>query len=366
MKLLIGENIKRLRAQKGVTQEALAEYMHVSTAAVSKWERNESMPDITMVIPLASYFGVSSDFLLGIEIDRREEEVGAILEEYKKLSASGEKSKRYNLVKDSVIKYPGEFRILILYAEELLASPYNGTCGHTDMTQDKIHEINSNVIEICDRILRECAIDDVRFRALNLTSQAYMEENDLTNSEKYARMLPDWWDSSNMTLYRIMDTDSTEHTKFRQENIADLANLLWLWIRSEVWVMKTPDEKIILCNKALSIYQTLYENSDYGYANELVGQIWPHLGDAYLEKGDKDAAMDAIERMVEHKVIMDRIDGTAHTSMLFDKLVYRQDDLTRSFTCTNREIALSWLKENKYDNIRNDKKFQHLLKKLEA
>ena len=56
MKLLIGENIKRLRAEKGITQEA--QYMHVSAAAVSKWEKNESMPDITMVIPLASYFGV--------------------------------------------------------------------------------------------------------------------------------------------------------------------------------------------------------------------------------------------------------------------------------------------------------------------
>ena len=364
MKLQIGENIKRLRIQKGITQEALAEYMHVSTAAVSKWERNESMPDITMIIPLASYFGVSSDFLLGIEADKREEEVGAILEEYKRLSASGDKEKRYNLVKDFAVKHPGEFRILILYAEELLASPYQGIGGHTDMTRDEIREINLTVIEMCERILRECTIDDVRYRALNLISQAYMEENDLRNSEKYARVLPGWWDSSNMTLYRIMDTDSSEHTKFRQENIADLANLLWLWIRSEVWVKKTPDEKITLCNKALSVYQTLYENGDYGYANELVGQIWQNLGDAYLEKGDKDAAMDAIERMVEHKLVLDRVDGTAHTSMLFDKLVYKQDDLIRSFTCTNREIALGWLESKKYDIVRNDVRFQNLIKRI--
>lgn len=45
MRLLIGENIKRLRTQKGITQEALAEHMHVSAAAVSKWERNETLPD---------------------------------------------------------------------------------------------------------------------------------------------------------------------------------------------------------------------------------------------------------------------------------------------------------------------------------
>ena len=42
MELYIGENIKRLRRQKGITQETLAEHMHISAAAVSKWERGVS------------------------------------------------------------------------------------------------------------------------------------------------------------------------------------------------------------------------------------------------------------------------------------------------------------------------------------
>ena len=61
MNIYISDNIKRLRKQKGITQETLAERMHVSTAAVSNWERNEALPDISMVLPLASYFGVSTD-----------------------------------------------------------------------------------------------------------------------------------------------------------------------------------------------------------------------------------------------------------------------------------------------------------------
>lgn len=42
MNLYIGENIKRLRRERGITQETLAEYMNVSTPAVSKWERGVS------------------------------------------------------------------------------------------------------------------------------------------------------------------------------------------------------------------------------------------------------------------------------------------------------------------------------------
>ncbi|MBR2296808.1 MAG: helix-turn-helix transcriptional regulator, partial [Clostridia bacterium] len=52
MKIAIGENIKRLRKQKGITQEKLAEAINVSVAAVSKWERDETYPDITLIFPL--------------------------------------------------------------------------------------------------------------------------------------------------------------------------------------------------------------------------------------------------------------------------------------------------------------------------
>lgn len=43
MKITIGTNIKRLRSDKGITQEQLAEAMNVTCAAVSKWERRDSL-----------------------------------------------------------------------------------------------------------------------------------------------------------------------------------------------------------------------------------------------------------------------------------------------------------------------------------
>ena len=64
MKLYIGENIKRLRRLKNITQETLAERMHVSIAAVSKWENGYTLPDILMLCALADFFGVTTDELL--------------------------------------------------------------------------------------------------------------------------------------------------------------------------------------------------------------------------------------------------------------------------------------------------------------
>ena len=56
MKLSIGNKIKALRRERGITQEQLAESIGISFQAVSKWENDISLPDITLVPALASYF----------------------------------------------------------------------------------------------------------------------------------------------------------------------------------------------------------------------------------------------------------------------------------------------------------------------
>lgn len=63
MNLRIGENIRQLRKQRNISQEVLAQYLGVSFQAVSKWENNDNLPDITMIPAIASFFGVSTDEL---------------------------------------------------------------------------------------------------------------------------------------------------------------------------------------------------------------------------------------------------------------------------------------------------------------
>ncbi|MFD2307784.1 helix-turn-helix domain-containing protein [Enterococcus termitis] len=63
--LEIGKKIKELRQSKKMTQKALADILNVTPQAVSKWERNESYPDIEMLVKLSDYFNVSTDELLG-------------------------------------------------------------------------------------------------------------------------------------------------------------------------------------------------------------------------------------------------------------------------------------------------------------
>ena len=64
LKLQIGKNISAYRTLAGLTQAGLAEKINYSDKAVSKWERGESMPDVTTLVQLAEQFDITVNDLL--------------------------------------------------------------------------------------------------------------------------------------------------------------------------------------------------------------------------------------------------------------------------------------------------------------
>lgn len=65
---MLGDKIYSLRKNRKISQEEFAEILNTSRQAVSKWERNESKPDIDKLVTIAKLFNVSIDFLLSHEI----------------------------------------------------------------------------------------------------------------------------------------------------------------------------------------------------------------------------------------------------------------------------------------------------------
>lgn len=63
------EKILSQRKRKGISQEELANELNVSRQAVSKWESNQSIPDMEKIILLSNYFGVTTDYLLKNDIE---------------------------------------------------------------------------------------------------------------------------------------------------------------------------------------------------------------------------------------------------------------------------------------------------------
>ncbi len=74
LKPIIANNITELRKRNNLTQIELAEKLNYSDKAVSKWERAESIPDITVLKEIADMFSVTVDYLINEEHEKEEEE----------------------------------------------------------------------------------------------------------------------------------------------------------------------------------------------------------------------------------------------------------------------------------------------------
>ncbi|MBQ8509103.1 MAG: helix-turn-helix domain-containing protein [Clostridia bacterium] len=78
----IAETIRRLRRDKDITQEELANALGVTYQSVSRWENAQAYPDIEQIPRLAAYFGVTTDLLFGVDKDTREGKLRAYYDKY--------------------------------------------------------------------------------------------------------------------------------------------------------------------------------------------------------------------------------------------------------------------------------------------
>ena len=72
--MTFGEKLQGLRQKAGMSQDALAEKLDVSRQAVSRWERDETMPETEKVVALADLFGVTTDYLLRPDQGKQEKQ----------------------------------------------------------------------------------------------------------------------------------------------------------------------------------------------------------------------------------------------------------------------------------------------------
>ena len=69
MKIMISEKIRKLRKDFNISQVTLAKELGVTKQCISNWENDNILPSIEMLIKIAKYFNVSTDYLLDISPD---------------------------------------------------------------------------------------------------------------------------------------------------------------------------------------------------------------------------------------------------------------------------------------------------------
>ncbi len=171
----IGAKIKAYRKEKRVTQEELAEYLHISSQAVSKWETGASCPDIDMLPKLAIYFGTTLDSLLDFDQSRIDAEIEEILKESARGGKDPARSEAY--LRQALKNYPNNDLLL--------------TCILEDMEQQNGDGSRSaEIIAIGERILN-CTNDDAnRIDVYRAMAETYHRMGEQAMAEYYLEKIP--------------------------------------------------------------------------------------------------------------------------------------------------------------------------------
>ena len=75
----LGLNIRNFRKNKGFTQEELAGILGVTPQAVSRWESEAGLPDVSMIVPIAQTLGITTDALLGYQQQSQDDRITEIV-----------------------------------------------------------------------------------------------------------------------------------------------------------------------------------------------------------------------------------------------------------------------------------------------
>lgn len=148
--LRFSENILKLRHQRHITQEELANFMCVTKASVSKWETGQSLPDVMLLPQLASFFDVTLDELLGYEPQLSQEQIKnqyfKFASDFAHLPFEEVMNKVENMVKKYYSCYEFLLQICILWINHFVLAP----------TSEKQKDVLDQSKKLCLHIIEHC------------------------------------------------------------------------------------------------------------------------------------------------------------------------------------------------------------------
>ncbi len=215
MKMTIGANIKRLRTAKNITQEQLSVAMNVTCAAVSKWERGETYPDITLLQPLAYFFGVTLDELMGYNQEKIQAEIDEVIALYRK-HWNDEKG-RETIVK-AYRDYPNDYWIMHYYMWNV-----GGDLADNDPAVLIAHK--DEFLSICEKILEGCTEERLRLGAWNMRAKILHAEGKTDEAlEIYKTKFMDWFTTGQQKTEQLFAKDTSEYYFHVRKNMFELVD----------------------------------------------------------------------------------------------------------------------------------------------
>ena len=213
----LGENIRRIRMERGLTQAALAEALGVSDRAVSRWERSVSMPDVALLAQLALVLETSTDALLAVDPLQMQADILHVTEKCTTLLNQNRPTEAVQFLREASTRYPHQPELMVYLARSLLAL--------------KTEAAQQEALSLCRAANRRISSGngDVRLStAFGCKQVMALCLHHLGRMEEAARLvtdeMPAIWVSRELLLAKVAPPEQAQ--RIRESNAALLSGLL--------------------------------------------------------------------------------------------------------------------------------------------
>ncbi|MBQ3602846.1 MAG: helix-turn-helix transcriptional regulator [Clostridia bacterium] len=365
--IFIGENIKRLRREKELTQEMLAEYLGVTFQSVSKWERGETYPDITMLPAISAFFDVSCDELLGMDSAEKENRIQEYIGIYADMRTK-DSPYVFETLSKAVKEFPGDYRLLVRYLEMLLMTK-SGQGDDSEAILDEVEKIYGNIIQ-------RCTDDMIRMWAKRLVCMYYNTLSHKTKKDCYTQKMVDILDGmpnmldSHEYIATLVNLPEEEHYSACHKALDKEMQLFMSTVSNQIFYKKhySVEHQIKALETCKSIIDLFYENSNYGACYRSMVYLLGDLGRLYSASGNDETALKYLtDCMLLAKKHDELPQENEHNSVFMRGHVYKKTKYGKTLCERMKRVFLNDYQKTDIrlsDELVSSKEFEEILNML--
>ena len=369
----IGQNIKKLRRERNLTQEELAEQLNVTAQAVSKWENGTGLPDISQVVPLSNVFGVPTDVLFGTQNVNRDEEVERIIEEASDMQRRHYDTeeeqfqvdvKEYEIYMDALKTYPNSIRLL----SSALSSGSNLAHNYQKRgNPERASELWKECIRQGNVILNSSKDISTILNTRHWLVWTYCDMGDFVKAEEHAAQMPEGFGNESGIMkswIKRAARDTDGEIEVRCDNIAGILSLLEDEIRplGDAYFRKGQYEDAIRVYRSLyDLLPVIYGSEEYTPPLHTLPWVAYGIASSYVMLGKYDEAVEWLWKDFEH---------LCSSSKHYNKTETLETPLLRSCKfgffgeAMNPKNHMDYLDIPRFDPLRSHPRFIELVEKL--
>lgn len=372
MKETMGQIIRRLRKERNLTQEDLAEQLGITFQAVSKWENNTGMPDISQVVPLAHLFGVSTDVLFGMFEENDTEEVWQIVNNAQSLLTHPITAmslyKKYCALKDGLKLHPNNHILLMCCLETGIALSY----PENEELYDAEHgaSIYHECIRYANLVITYSQNISDTLRAHMIMVILHAAYGNFNEADFHAEHFPYRADFNNHVMYAYIAHWKKNYNReaeicqraalYYLEGLLDISTQLALSYMQQ----KEYADAAITLETIFELIQCIFKDSEFMPALHYRerGDLYMLLAEIYMNDGNIDKALLYLEKMINYDLnTYPLIDSNTQTASPFFSAIPRE---VFRHGINSRENLMIKLTDPRFDRLKSSRRYQELIEQV--